>query len=279
MTTFDMNIKHFKSDYGFRLEKKTLYLYGKAVEQVLAFCSKPIQEITTKDVRNWLIYLHSKGYQPATVYWNLAGIKLFFRYCLEESLISEDPTVSIPLPTMEETLPRYLQEKQVTQLRQIVEGKVRERALIEVLYTTGVRISELVAMKKEDIDWSERLIYIPKGKRKKERIVLFTKECEEHLKAYLEKRNDELPFVFVNRYGTRSICIRTIQKLFKTIEKELGIPLTPHTLRHSFAANLARRGMPLEGIQVLLGHESPQQTHLYAKLYDHARKQMYDEWM
>jgi site-specific recombinase XerD len=134
-------------------------------------------------------------------------------------------------------------------------------------------------MKKEDIIWLERLIHIPKGKRKKARIVLFTKSCEEYLKAYLESRCDDLPFVFLNRYGTRPLGIRAIQKKFKAYQYHLGIPMTPHTLRHTFAAHLAIKGMPLECIQTLLGHIDPHQTHLYARLYSEARKLMYDEWM
>lgn len=92
-------------------------------------------------------------------------------------------------------------------------------------------------------------------------------------------RNDDHPFVFLNDYGKRSICARTILKWFNAYEEKLGTPMTPHTLRHTFAAHFAIKGMPLSGIQVLLGHDSPYQSQMYARLYNQARKDMYDQWM
>ncbi|WP_413789613.1 tyrosine-type recombinase/integrase [Metabacillus rhizosphaerae] len=110
-------------------------------------------------------------------------------------------------------------------------------------------------------------------------MVLFTRSCGEYLKKYLEERDDILPFVFINPSATGPACIRTIQDRFNRYKKDLGIHLSPHTLRHTFAAHLAIKGMPLAFIQDLLGHDSPHQKQLYARLYSHARKEMYDEWM
>lgn len=279
MITSNICLKKFVNDYSFRLDVKTVDLYQKAVGQLLAYCDKPFDEIRTKDIRNWLTYLDKEEYKPVTVKTKLAGVKLFYKYCLEEKLITHNPVLFIPFPEVEETLPHYLETEQLLRLRKHVEKCMQERAMIEVLYATGIRIGELVAIKIEDIDWSERLIHIPNGKRKKARIVLFTRACEEHLRVYLEDRSDKLPFVFVNTTRTGPACIRTIQKKFKTYSKALDFPITPHTLRHTFAAQLAIKGMPLESIQVLLGHDSPHQTQLYARLYNHARKLKYDEWM
>lgn len=279
MITSEMSIQKFKDDYGFRLAPETVDLYQKAVGQLLTYCEKSLDQITRRDIRNWMIHLERNDYAPTTIRTKLFGVKLFFQYCLEEEILSHNPLNSLPLPEVEESLPRYLQSNQLTQLRQLVKGRVQEIALIELLYATGVRIRELSSMKKEDINWSERIIHIPSGKRKKARIVLFTRECAEHLQAYLQNRQDDLPFVFVNTTGTGPVCHRTVQKKFKMYTKQLGSRLTPHTLRHTFAAHLAIKGMPLACIQVLLGHDSPHQTHLYARLYNHARKQMYDEFM
>jgi site-specific recombinase XerD len=136
-------------------------------------------------------------------------------------------------------------------------------------------------MKKTEINWSERLILIPNGKRKKGRIVLFTKECAEHLKAYLDSRTDDWPFAFalVTSNGRRSKYARVVDKRFLKYSEQLGFKVTPHTLRHTFAAHLAKKGMPLKCIQDLLGHDKYETTQIYARLYDHARKEMYDEWM
>jgi site-specific recombinase XerD len=279
MQTSETCIKQFIDDYRSRLEQTTLEGYEVSVRQLLSYCEKPYNEVTTKDIRNWLIHLEDKQYKLGTIKKKMFGLRLFFQYCLEEELISHNPATSVPLPADENKLPHYLTNDQLAQLRQLVEGRLKQRAVIELLYTTGVRLRELTKMRLEHIYWSERFIHIPKGKGKKERIVLFTKECAEHLKAYLQSRSDDLPFVFLNRYGTGSIDPRSIQLWFESYREKLGIYLTPHTLRHTFAAHLAMKGMPLSYIQVLLGHENPRHTHLYARLHGEAQKQMYDEWM
>ncbi|MGE6517342.1 tyrosine-type recombinase/integrase [Lysinibacillus sphaericus] len=153
------------------------------------------------------------------------------------------------------------------------------RVVVEILYTTGNRISELSAMKKEDINRSERSILITKGKRKKSRIVLFTRECGEQLSRYLKGWEDDMPTVFVNVTGKRAICHRTVQKKLAEYGGQLCMKIPPHTLRHTFAARLAMKAMPLSCIQVLLRHKELQPMLLYARLYDHAHKEIYDQFM
>lgn len=279
LVTSETCMKQFKDDYSFRLEETTLDIYLLAVDQLIEYCKKPLHEITSKDIRIWLSYLDSHDYKTVTLRNKLAGIKMFFRYCVEEGFLSKNPVQSIPYPEADDKLPFYLQMNELAELRNLVMGRVEERAVIEMLYTTGVRLKELVSMKKEDIYWPERIITIPKGKRKKERVVLFTREAAEHLKAYLDTREDVLPFVFVNYSRTDTMCVRTIQSRFYVYAKRLGIQISPHTLRHTFAAHLAMKGMPFVCIQTLLGHSSPHQTQIYARLYHQARKVMYDEWM
>ncbi|QFK72616.1 tyrosine-type recombinase/integrase [Pradoshia sp. D12] len=190
-----------------------------------------------------------------------------------------NPIQSIPAPKIPEELPRYLTRMQLTQLRQHVSGKLKEQAVVEVLYATGVRVSELCMIKKEDISWSERSIQIKKGKGKRERIVLFTKECEEYLNAYLKNRQDDIPFIFLNHAETGPTNGYGIQHFFRKYSKTLDFYVSPHIIRHTFAAHLAMKGMPLTNIQVLLGHEEPRNTQIYTRLYNEAQKQMYDEWM
>lgn len=279
MVTSVACIQKFREEFRFRLAAETINQYELAVKQLLNCCKKPFDEITSRDIRSWMLQLDSSGYKAVTVKTKLAGIKLFYRYCLEEELRKDNPVELVPFPFVEEPLPRYLQTEELEKLRMFVKERSQERALIEVLYATGIRVGELAGMKKEDINWPERIIHIPNGKRKKARIVLFTRSCKEHLEAYLDEREDDLPFAFINTTKSGPVCIRTVQLIFETYTKHLGIRLTPHTLRHTFAAHLALKGMPLDCIQVLLGHEGPHQTQLYARLYSHARKQKYDEWM
>ncbi|MEH7356682.1 tyrosine-type recombinase/integrase [Neobacillus drentensis] len=281
MMNTDKWIKRFTLDYQFRLDLNTLTLYHLSIKNLLHYIRKEIDTITKHDIRNWLGHLIEKGYQPSTINTKLAGVKLFFKYCLDEKVISKNPAKDILFSKVEGKLPRYLSMEQLTKLRALLEGRLEERAIVEVLYATGIRMSELAAMKKIDINWSERLILIPKGKRKKGRIVLFTRECAEHLKAYLDSRTDDWPFVFalVTSNGKRSKHARVVDQRFLIYSEQLGFKMTPHTLRHTFAAHLAKKGMSLECIQVLLGHDKFETTRVYARLYDHARKEMYDEWM
>lgn len=274
-------LKQFTLDHQFRLNLESVERYQCAVQQLLVFTAKNFDAITKRDIRHWLSQLEENGYKPWTVYSKLTGLKTFYRYCLEEGFTSNDPANGIPFPSVGETRPYYLTLEQLTQLRQIMNGRrLDERAIIEVLYATGMRISELCAMKKEDIHWSDRTIVIPRGKRKKGRIVLFTQPCSEHLKRYLESRTEDLPYVFVGRrIKDRPINPDVVGHWFKAYGKQLGFRVTPHTLRHTFAAHLAQKGMPLECIQTLLGHEDPHQTRLYARLFHDARKAMYDEFM
>jgi site-specific recombinase XerD len=279
MFTSEACIKQFIDDYSLRMEKNTLKWYETSMRQLLTFCEKPYHEVTTRDVRKWLAHLVEDGYKISSIKQKMFAMRLFYKYCLDEELMTHNPVESVPIPKDEDKLPYYLTQEQLTKLRLLCEGNLRQRAVIEVFYTTGVRLRELTSMKLEDINWEERMIRIPKGKGKKERIVLFTKECAEHLNAYLQDRSDNLPFVFLNHNRNAFICPYSIQQWFVSFREKLGIYMTPHTLRHTFAAHLATRGMSMVCIQALLGHDHPKNTHIYARLNSQAQKQMYDEWM
>jgi site-specific recombinase XerD len=278
MLTNEACIEQFINDYSFRLERITLDGYETAIRQMLTFCGIPFNEITTGDIRHWLIHLE-KGYKKSSIKQKMFALRLFYQYCVEEEIMTRNPAVVIPLPKDEDRLPQYLTHEQLAQLLLLCEGNNKQRAVIELFYSTGIRLRELTNLKLDDINWSERMITIKKGKGKKERIVLFTRQCEEHLKGYLNSRNDEIPFLFLNRWGTGGIDARSIQHWMQFFREKLGVFISPHTLRHTFAAHLAMKGMPLEHLQVLLGHDKPRHTHLYSRLHGQAQKQKYDEWM
>jgi len=272
-------LTRFSSDYHLRLNPTTIKLYRYQVTNFLNYTEKPFQVITKKDIWGWLRYMTEREYEPSTIRSNLIGLKKFFTYCREEGFLLENPTKTIPYPSVEEKLPRYLQLEQLVQIRHdLVQHRPIERAIFEVFLSTGMRIGELCAMKQEDIQWSDNVIHIPIGKRKRGRIVLFTKTCEAHLKAYVENRLDENPYVFASpRFPNRAITQGGVQKWFRGYSKRVGFKVTPHRLRYTFAAQLAQKGMPFHFIQALLGHENPEQTRYYARLYHHARKERYDE--
>jgi site-specific recombinase XerD len=279
----DNLIKQFILDYQFRLNARTIHLYHHSITTFIDYTKKEFDTITKSDIRHWLDNLMVKGYQSSTINNKLRGIKLFYNYCFEEDLIFHNPTEGLKYLKVKEKTPHYLTMDQLNKLRALVGKKLEERATVEMLYATGVRISELAAMKKEHINWSERLVVIleGKGKGKKGRIVLFTNECAEYLKAYLNSRADNEPFVFafLTPIGKRYKHARNVDYKFRLYTEQLGFKVTPHTLRNTFAAHLMRKGMPIECIQNLLGHVKYDTTRIYARLHDYVRKEVYDEWM
>ncbi|WP_404356443.1 tyrosine-type recombinase/integrase [Cytobacillus firmus] len=279
MLTLEACIKQFEEDYSSRLREQTMACYKLAVRELLSFCKKPYEEISTRDIRKWLADFGKKGYKSSTIRNKLINIKLFYSYCHEEGFVKNNPAALLRSPKVQVNLPHYLDYGQLTQLRQLAQGKLRERAAVELLYSTGVRIQEFVMIKIEDINWSERMILIRKGKGKKERMVLFTRECAEHLKAYLGSRQDDDPYLFINQFKRGPLAPRSVRLWFEAFREELGFHLSPHTLRHTLAAHLAMKGMPLVCIQVLLGHDDIRNTLLYARLHNQGQKQLYDEWM
>jgi site-specific recombinase XerD len=277
----DTCLKQFEMDYRFRLDPESVKRYLCAVKQLIKHTEKNFDAITKQDIRSWLRVLSENGYKPYTIWSKVTGLKTFYKYCKEEGLLLINPAEEVPFPTIGETLPSYLTLEKLTKLRQITDGRSpEERVIVEVLYATGMRISEMSEMKKEDIQWSERMIQIPRGKQKRGRIVLFTRECEAYLKAHVEDRPNDTPYVFVSpRLQDRPINPDAVGNWFRLYSKKLGFRVTPHTLRHTFAAHLAQKGMPFEYIQILLGHEDPEQTRFYSRLYNQARKEKYDEFM
>lgn len=113
MITSETCLQKFKDSYRFRLDAKTIDLYQRAVGQLLTYCEKPFDEITTRDIRNWLLYLETNQYNLRTVKNKLAGVKLFYKYCLEEGIITHNPVAFIPFPEVEDSLPHYLEVEQL----------------------------------------------------------------------------------------------------------------------------------------------------------------------
>jgi site-specific recombinase XerD len=271
-------IEQFGNDYQLRFVARTIRNYQRTLRRLDKHVQKPLDRICKKDIRNLLIALEKDGLKPGTISTNLNGINAFFKYCCEEGWITENPAVGIPYPKLDENLPRYLTHPQLASLRECVKGNLRERAMIEVFYATGIRISELVKLEKEDINWSERSMLIQDGKGKVDRIVLFSAECGQYLETFLTSRTDASPHVFITERSKKGIGISTINLRFKSYSDAIGFRVTPHMLRYTFAAHLAQKEMPLDYIRQLLGHVHPRTTRHYATLHDHARKEMYDKW-
>jgi integrase/recombinase XerC len=180
-------------------------------------------------------------------------------------------------PQKEDSLPYYLSRRQLVLLQELTKESLRERAIVESLYATGVRISELLNIKIDDVKWDSRQIWIRKGKGNKERFVLFSHDCAERLKGYLNHRNFKSMYLFSNPKGV-PLSRDLVELKFRQYTETLGFKVTPHTMRHTFAAHLAEKGMDFAYIQELLGHANINSTRIYTRLMNHARKKQYDRY-
>ena len=207
---------------------------------------------------------------------SISALKSFFNYLVFEGLIKESPVSNIESPKIETKLPEVLTEDEVSQLIESIDlshsfGQ-RNRTIIEVLYGTGIRVSELVNLKLSNIFFKENILKIT-GKGNKERFVPLGKVASTEIKKYKESR-DRLKIddkfsdiLFLNKYGrclTRSMIFKIISDASKSISSEKKI--SPHTLRHSFATHLLKNGADLRTIQLILGHESITTTEIYTHL-------------
>lgn len=267
----------FLRDHHARFSPETNRSYNISLDQFFSFCNLEFDAIKARNIRAWLSYLEEQGFKPRTIHTKLSGLKSFYRYCLEENKIQKNPTLTVHTPKKDDSLPYYLSKRQVALLQELTRNDIKYRSIIETLYATGLRISELLNIRLEDIKWESRQIWIRKGKGNKERFVLFTHECAERLKAYLQQRNEENEYLFSNGRGG-SLRPITIERKFQGYSKSLGFKVTPHTMRHTFAAHLAEKNMPQSYIQDLLGHVNINSTRIYTRLMEHARKKQYDQY-
>lgn len=267
----------FFSDQQARFSPETIRTYKIALKQFSSFCPKKYDEVQARDIRNWLATMTDTGLQPRSIHMKLSALKSFYQYLMEENHITKNPAKKVKTPKKEDSLPYYLNKRQIAELQELTKGDPRDRAIVEALYATGVRISELLNILLEDVKWNSHQIWIRKGKGNKERFVLFSYECAERLKTYLQQRDVESKYLFSNKSGGPiSRCL--VELKFRKYTEDLGFRVTPHTLRHTFAAHLAEKGMDYSYIQELLGHSSINSTRIYTALMDSARKKQYDQY-
>ncbi|HTO86974.1 MAG TPA: tyrosine recombinase XerC [Thermoanaerobaculia bacterium] len=230
-------------------------------------------------VRSYLAALHRAGLKNRSIARHLSTLRSFFRWACRDGHLEKNPAKGLPAPRAPRTLPRAMTLSDTeTLLAASPEDAVpeRERALFELLYATGLRVSEAAGLDLEDVDFSSRLLRVV-GKGSKERIVPFGEEAQDALRAYLPVRaalrrgagegNGVGEPLFVNRRGGR-LTTRSMARLLKRRLAAAGLPrdLSPHALRHTFATHLLQAGADLRSIQELLGHASLSTTQKYTHL-------------
>lgn len=233
---------------------------------------KPSQ-VSTRVLRGYMAWLHEKQYARSTIARRLASLRSFFRFLCRQGQITTNPALGLRGPKAEKTLPTFLPQDQMGQLLAGPESEERfadrDRALLETLYSAGLRVSELVGLNVTDLDLEEGLATV-RGKGKRERLALLGPPAVEALKTWLDSRGQIHPraasqtAVFLNRHGTRLTTRSVARLLQKYVGKaNLSGSTSPHTIRHSFATHLLDAGADIRSVQELLGHRNLGTTQIY----------------
>ena len=240
-------------------------------------------------IRAFLAYLYRQKVKKVTISRKIASLRAFFKYLLREGKVKNNPAEMVQLPKIDKYLPTFLSVDEVfslvdTEFKPDVFG-LRDKAIIELCYSSGIRVGELAGLNVDDIDWTSSLAKI-RGKGKKERIVPVGGPALEALKIYIKKRDElrkrnlatdiDAP-LFLNRFGTR-ITTRSIGRLLDKYVLLSGInrKIGPHALRHTFATHLMDEGADMRVIQELLGHESLSTTQKYTSMSVSKLLEVYD---
>lgn len=246
-------------------------------------------------IRGFLTHLDSFGYSPATTARKIATLRSFYKWMLKRAMIQSNPMVLIRTPKQTKRLPKAMSVEQVDKLLGMPDCKdtlgARDRAILETLYSTGVRVSELVDLGRNDLDQAEQTLRV-RGKGKKERIVPLGSHALAAIRHYLTLLEPDPRFravreaaangadaaLFVNKNGGRLSSRSVRRKLDKYLQTAgLDSTISPHTLRHSFATHLLDNGADLRSVQELLGHQSLSTTQIYTHLSAMRMRTAYDQ--
>lgn len=261
-----------------RLSENTRISYKRDLMKLLAFLNgsgiENICKVTTTNMNSYIMFLEKEGCASSTISRNIVSVKSFFHFLILEGVIKEDPTVFLKSPMVEKKDLMILSVKQVDALLQQPSGssakEIRDKAMLELLYATGMRVSELIRLKLQDLNLkSDYVICQDKGK---ERIVPFGNMAKQSLERYLSEargqlEKNETDALFLNCSG-KEMSRQGFWKIVKLYRERAGIQeeITPHTLRHSFAMHLIENGAELTAVQEMMGHSSLSSTQLYANM-------------
>ena len=278
-----------------RFSLHTVESYKEDVSFFVGFLSdnkKSVKEVDVALIRGYLLELTNSGLSKSTIKRNIAALKHFYKFLFLRNYISNEPFELITSLKQEEKLPDFLSDDEIVQLleanrRRTDELSSRDQAILELMFASGLRASEVVNLTLQSLYLRERIIRVF-GKGKKERIVPFTNSCRECLEEYLNVTRRKLldknvnrskeNHVFLNSRGEK-LTNRGLEYIMEEIEKKTGcyMKLHPHKLRHSFATSLLSKGADLRTIQEFMGHESIGTTQVYTHVTYYEMKSVYDK--
>jgi len=269
------------------LSKNTALAYRTDLNTYLKFLEEKkinYETISHLEITDFLWYLKKDlGFKPRSTYRMIESIRQFYKFLIAENIIKADPTVNLTGNKLPDDLPDILTNDEVTRLLNSVSGNdnlsIRNRAMLEILYATGLRVSELISLKFSNIDVEECFVKIF-GKGNKERLVPFGQKAQLYLKRYLRvRKNTKSEFIFLTRLNKPISRIEFWRQL-KQIAIKAGIMknITPHTLRHSFATHLLTGGADIRFVQEMLGHSSISTTQIYTHVSQERLKEQHKKF-
>ena len=260
--------------------------YKRDLEKVKQFMASrgivDAKDVSAKDLSDYVKYLEDNRFAAATVSRNIASLKAFYHFMVEEGLVAEDISEKLKAPKIEKKLPSIMSPDEVVRLLEQPSGdsskEIRDKAMLELLYATGIRVTELITLKVSDVNMQMNFILCKD--RNKERIIPFGAAAKNALARYLDGtreamlENKSSDVLFANCSG-QPMSRQGFWKLIKYYAKRADIKadITPHTLRHSFAAHLVENGADLRSVQEMLGHSDISTTQIYANMnHNHIRE-------
>ena len=261
----------------------TILNYSIDLNEFLDFIGEktPLKKITYLHFRRFLMGLRQHHHKPRTLARKMSSLRSFFKFLHREGLIDENSALLITTPKLDKPLPKFLSEKNTIKILQTSfdhnESGLRDRAIIETLYSTGVRVSELVGINEESIDPVSNIIKV-QGKGKKERLVPIGDKALDAVRAYLAARRRRSRAVFLNKRGKR-LTDRSVRNIINkyVLKASLLMNVSPHMFRHSFATHMLDHGADLRSVQELLGHSNLSTTQIYTHVTTDRLKKIYDK--
>ncbi|MBE7446869.1 MAG: tyrosine recombinase XerC [Planctomycetia bacterium] len=276
-------LAHIEHNRNF--SSQTVRAYRNDLNQYLSFlvaekCHDP-GDVTRLFLRGFLAFLKKQDYSKTTIARKVVSVRSLYKYLCREGILKCNPLENIRAPKLDKKLPGFMSVTEAETLLNLpglnsVPG-VRDRAIMETLYSTGMRVSEVVGIDIEDIDYFNEVVKV-RGKGKKERLQPVGNHALDAIRSYLSKRGSDNKALFLNKRGGR-LTGRSVARMLEKYVKMAGLSLniSPHTFRHSFATHLLDRGADLRSVQELLGHANLSTTQIYTHITTERLKQVYDK--
>jgi integrase/recombinase XerC len=292
----DQFYKHLK--YERNVSPHTLRNYKSDLDQFVAHLAAvekrdeiPLDQIDRLTIREWMAELHA-GHKKTSVARKLASLRTFFQFLVREGKLENNPAKQVATPKIERKLPNHLSMEDAVRFIETPDANTdlgrRDRAILEFLYATGIRVGELVGINVADVDFRERMVRVT-GKRKKQRIVPFGEPASQAVMLYIQETRDKFlqnapeaardsSALFLNYQGTR-ITTRSVGRMIDKYIKQCADihAISPHSLRHTFATHLLDSGADLRDIQELLGHARLSTTQIYTQVSMEKMIEVYDK--